>query len=148
MKSIICLNLNLNLQCDCLCCKIRIMWKAKCKQSAFNSRAASYRRDCYRPRTKYEGRYCFHRCLSVNISGGGTPSRSGWWGGGTPARSGWLGGTPSQVWGGGYPSQVLMGGTPSQVWVGVYPIQVLMVGGTHLRFGVGGTPSQGLGYPG
>ena len=28
----------------------------------------------YSPRTKYEGRYCFHRCLSVNISGGSNPS--------------------------------------------------------------------------
>ena len=37
------------------------------------------------------GRYCFHRCLSVNISGGGTPSQV------------WVGGTPSQVW--------LVGGT-------------------------------------
>ena len=27
----------------------------------------------YRPRKKYEGRYCFHRCLSVHISGGGYP---------------------------------------------------------------------------
>ena len=86
------------------------------------------------------GRYCFHRCLSVNISGGGTPSRSGWWG------------TPSQVWlrgvshprsGWGYPIPGLAkGGTPSQVWLGRgYPISV---------WGTPATPSptqHGMGYP-
>ena len=55
------------------------------------------------------GRYCFHRCLPVNICGGGgvsTPARSGRWGGYPPARSGWwIGVPPNQVWmvGGGYP---------------------------------------------
>ena len=69
----------------------------------------------YRPRTKYEGRYCFHRCLSVNISGGGGVGgvphpRFGWWGRGgypIPGLDGGGGGTPSQVWGGG-------GGTPAR----------------------------------
>ena len=101
----------------------------------------------YRPRTKYEGRYCFHKCLSVwmvrghpisGLRGGGTPSRSGWWGvphprpgvgvpqpgldgGGTLARSWWWG-IPHPK-GGGYL------GYPSQVWM------------------VGGTPHPGMGYP-
>ena len=60
------------------------------------------------------GRYCFHRCLSVNISGGGYPVQV-WMVGGIPhPRSGQSGGTPSQVWlgGGGYPIPGL-GGTPS-----------------------------------
>ena len=102
------------------------------------------------------GRYFFHRCLSVNISGGGypvqvwmlggvphlrsgdTPSRSGWLGGGNPISG--LGGElphPGLDGGGGYPIQVWMvGDTPSQVWGGGYPIpggypsQVWMVGGT------------------
>ena len=36
----------------------------------------------YRPRMKYEGRYCFHRCLSVHISGAGVPIQPMW---GTPS---------------------------------------------------------------
>ena len=39
---------------------------------------------CYRPRTKYEGKYCFHRCLRQSVcshlrvgGGGGTHPRSG-----------------------------------------------------------------------
>ena len=88
--------------------------------------------DFYRPRTKYEGRYCFHRCLSVHISGEGIPSsRSG--GGGVPhPRSEWRG-TPSQVQAGGYPIpgpgrgvpiQGLDRGMPSSQWVGRFPSQV------------------------
>ena len=71
------------------------------------------------------GRYCLHRCLSVNISGGGTPS---------------------QVWIGGYPISGLgRGGTPSQVQVGGYPISGL---GGYPISGPGGTPSQvHRGYP-
>ena len=109
------------------------------------------------------GRYCFHRCLSINISGGYPIPGLGWRG------------TPYQVWGGGYPRQVLMmeggtkgtpqlgldgGGYPAQVWGGVgtparskwwgvphpgqYPSQVLMMGSTQ------GTPParSGWGYPG
>ena len=58
----------------------------------------------------YDGRLCFHRCVSVQLLGGwGAPSqvwmvggvlphpRSGWSGVPHP-RSGWCGGTPSQVW--------------------------------------------------
>ena len=56
----------------------------------------------YRPRTKYEGRYCFYRCLSVHICGGIPLPRSGW------------GATDSQIWTGGYliPGQ---DGTPDEV---------------------------------
>ena len=70
-------------------------------------------------------RYCFHRCLSVHTSGGGTPARSSW-GRGTPARSSWgvtlPGGTPPWVppikpGQGGTPARglPLLGGTPPQV---------------------------------
>ena len=61
--------------------------------------------DDYRPRTKYEGRYCFHRCLSVHTCGlggssqvrmGGTPF-PGQDGGGTPFPGQDRGGTPFQV---------------------------------------------------
>ena len=71
------------------------------------------------------GRYCFHRCPSVNISGGG---------GGLPCPGldGGGGGTPSQVWLGG-------GGTPSQVWQGGYSIPGLAGGVPH--------PKSGWGYP-
>ena len=115
----------------------------------------------YHPCTKYDGRYCFHRCLSVNISGGGTLSRSG----GVPhLRSGvgmypiqvWMvGGTPSQRW--RYPSQVWMVGGYSILgevsWPGLdglvphlrsggVPVQVWMLGVPHPRSGVGWYPSQ------
>ena len=102
----------------------------------------------------YDGRLCFHRCVSVQLSGGGYPipslsrgiphPRSGGGGysisgrGGTPSQVG--GGTPSQVWG-GTPSQV-QGGTPSQV--GGYPISGL--GGYPIP-GLGGYPIPGPGVP-
>ena len=60
----------------------------------------------YRPRTKYEGRYCFHRYLSVHISGGGgyhIPDP----GSGVPQVQ--VGGVPYPGGGGGI--------TPSQAWV-------------------------------
>ena len=105
------------------------------------------------------GRYCFHRCLSVNISGEGegTPSRSGWWG--VPYPRSRVGGypIPGLGWGypipGRYPGQVLMMGEypgypPDQVlMVGGYPSQVWMVGG----YPIPGVPQPGLddgGYPG
>ena len=91
------------------------------------------RLSCYRPRTKYEGSYCFHRCLAVNISGGGTPFQV------------WVGFTLSQVR--GYPVPGMgegvlhprsgWRGTPSQVWVGVTPSQVWMGGGYPIP-GLGG----------
>ena len=62
----------------------------------------------------YDGRLCFHRCVSVQLSGGGVypipgldggggypiPGLGGWGGGEVPhPRSGWWrGDTPSQVW--------------------------------------------------
>ena len=122
----------------------------------------------YRPRTKYERRYCFHRCLSVNISGGGgvPHPRSGWWGG--YPRSGWLGrgyprsgwweeGVP-QVWmvGRGVPQVWMVRGYPRSGWwgvPGVPPSQVWMVGGgtPGLDGGLGYTPPSQLwmveGYP-
>ena len=99
-------------------------------------------------RSTYDGRLCFHRCVSVQLSGvggvssprsvgGGYPIPGLWVGGihprsvgeGTPSQvCGW-GGTQSQVWVGGTMSQVWVGGTPSQVWVGGTPSQVWMVGG-------------------
>ena len=75
------------------------------------------------------GRYCFRRCLSVNISGGGV--------------------TSSQVWGGGVPGLGSRGvphlrsrGDPSQVW----GVPHLRSGGVpHLRSG--GVPHLRSGYP-
>ena len=68
------------------------------------------------------GRYCFHRCLSVNISGrGGNRSSLGW--GGYP-NLGWGGypklglGVPGPKLGWGVPGLRSGGGTPSQVWGG------------------------------
>ena len=39
-----------------------------------------YHVNFYRPRTQYDGRLCFYRCLSVNTGGGGgfTPSWPRW----------------------------------------------------------------------
>ena len=80
------------------------------------------------------GRYCFHRCLSVNISGGGTPSRSGWYGGGTP----------SQVWLGWYPIQ---GGTPlARPGMG-YPLPPGPGMGYPPDMGWGTPPGPEMGYP-
>ena len=53
------------------------------------------------------GRYCFHRCLSVNISGGGYLV-SDFWGGYLVSDLG--GGTWSQIFGGGTWSQIFGGG--------------------------------------
>ena len=122
------------------------------------------------------GRYCFHRCLSVNILGG--VPHPGLDGGGVPhLRSG---GTPSQVWGGGYPipevgvlpqpgldggGYPISGGYPGQVLMmggiphpGGYPGQILMMGGVPPTSRPGwdtphpptlgwGTPWPGMGYP-
>ena len=75
----------------------------------------------YHPHTKYEGRYCFYRCLSVNISGeGGTPSGQPEEGYSIPAPGG---GYPIQLTGGLPHPRSRQGGTPSQVWTGVPPIQ-------------------------
>ena len=126
-------------------------------------RKSSKKKSFYRPRTKYEGRYCFHRCLSVNISGGRGYPILGLSGGVSHSRSGW-GRTPSQVsqgvpvpgldrrvpcprlWGypipgmgGGYSNPGLDGGgypmvPPSQVWM----VGVLRVPPTGTGWG---TPS-------
>ena len=67
----------------------------------------------------YDGRLCFHRCVSVQLSGGG--------------------GTPSQVWVGGYPISGLGGGG--------YPIPGPGPGGYPVP-GPGGYPIPSLGvYP-
>ena len=108
------------------------------------------------------GKYCFHRCLSVNICGGGYPIPG--LGGGvpcpgldggavphprsrvgdTPGRSGWWG-VPHPRSGVGVPLTGLDGeGTPSQVWVGGYPGQVWMVEGTPSQVWSGGVPQKGL----
>ena len=84
-----------------------------------------------RVRSTYDGRLCFHRCVSVQLSGGGVPHlRSGQ--GRYPIPD--LGvphsanlGTPSQVWsgGGGYP--ILPMGwwvPPIQDWIGPPPSKI------------------------
>ena len=84
----------------------------------------------YRPRTKYEGRYCFHRCLSVHISGGEVPHSAD---GGDPISGPGGGGVGYPVSGpgrgypvpcpGGYPIPGPgRGYTPSiQDWMGYLP---------------------------
>ena len=57
------------------------------------------------------GRYCFHRCLSVNISGGGVPGLR-FSGGGVPGLRFSGGSTWSQIFGGGTCSQIFGGGVP------------------------------------
>ena len=90
-------------------------------------------RPCYRPLTKYGGRYCFHR-YSVCPHFGGTPSS---WQGGYPISGPGRGGTPSSWW--GYPtSRWGWGGTPSSWWRST-PSQV-QVGGV-------GYPIQLIGVP-
>ena len=85
----------------------------------------------YRPRTKYKGRYCFHRCLSVHLSGG-TPSS---WQGEVPhSRSRW-----------GYPIQST--GVPIPGPGRGFHIQLMGVPHPRSRQGVPhpadrGTPSQ------
>ena len=82
-----------------------------------------YTTDFYRPRTKYEGRYCFHRCLSVRISGEYPIQRMAGGGVFTPSqvqtgvphpRSRQGGGTPTHT------SRTRWGIPPLQDWVG-YP---------------------------
>ena len=99
----------------------------------------------YRPCAKY----CFHRCLSVHIWGGGYPhlADGGYphpadWGGGYPIQL--TGGYPSGQWGvppgtptigtgWGYPLSGLDGGTP----------HLIRTGWGYLPFGTGsGTPRQ------
>ena len=109
------------------------------------------------PTYKVRGRYCFHRCLSVHILGGGEDYLillTG--GGGTLSQvSRWKGGTPSQIQGEGYPIQPIggiphprsrWGGTPPvPTWDGVPPCPILdgippppstcyVVGGMPLAF--------------
>ena len=99
------------------------------------------------------GRYCFHRCLSVNISGGGYPIQI-WMIGGFPhpslargvphPRSG-QGGTPSQVWPGGVPHpRPGMGYLPARPGMG-YPPDLGW--GTPLDMGQGTPPDLGWGTP-
>ena len=109
----------------------------------------------YRPRTKYEGRYCFHRCLSVHTCRGGTPSQVRM---GDTQFPGQDGGCPIPMSGWGYPiprsgqgvphSHVRTGGTTSQVWMGGTPIPGLDRRVPYSRSGWG-YPIPGLdrGYP-
>ena len=74
----------------------------------------------------YDGRLCFHRCVSVQLSGAG--------------------GTPSKVWlgGGGTPSQVYPGYPPDQVWIG-YPPQTWDGEPPTPDLGQGTPPGPGMG---
>ena len=77
-----------------------------------------------RVRSTYDGRLCCHRCVSVQLSGGGgVPCpRSGSWGVPHPRSGSWGVPHPRSGWWGGYPSQVWMvgGGTPARSgWWGV-----------------------------
>ena len=76
----------------------------------------------YRPRTEYDGRLCFYRCLSVN-RGRGTPAKS---------RRGGGGGTPRYL----PPGQVQMGGGVPQ---GTYPTAKVPTPPARFRW-VGGNP--------
>ena len=89
-----------------------------------------------------KGRYCFHRCLSVNISGGGVVPRSGLDGRGVPhPRSGqgsgwWLGGG----WGlpGVPPPRPEMGYPPDLRWGTPPPITQSSIASTC--YAAGGVP--------
>ena len=84
----------------------------------------------------YDGRLCFHRCVSVQL-GGGTRSSLGW------------GGYPIQPWMGGYPIQPWMGwGLPNSALDGGVPNPALDGGDTRSSLG-GGVPNPALdgGYP-
>ena len=96
------------------------------------------------------GRYCFHRCLSVNISGGGV-SCPGLDGRGVPhPMSGREGGGvlhPRSGQGVPHPRSGRVGGLgypPDQVWMG-YPPGPGM--GYPPRPGTGYPPRPGMGYP-
>ena len=65
----------------------------------------------YRPHRKDEGRYCFYRCLSVNISRGGVPPSFPM---GVTPFSGLNGGTPVLTWEGGIPHPDLRRWYPHQ----------------------------------
>ena len=90
------------------------------------------------------GRYCFHRCLSVNISGGGTWSQIFRDGGAIPGLRFYRGGTWSQIFRG------VGGGTWSQIFGGGGVPDLRFGGGVPgLRFSRGGylvSDFQG-GYP-
>ena len=103
------------------------------------------------------GRYCFHRCLSVNICvWGGYPSQV-WMVGGVPhPRSEVGGGTLGGLDGGGYHIPGV-GGTPARFgwwgvphpWHGGYPSQIWMVVGGYplARSGWwGGVPHSSSGW--
>ena len=75
------------------------------------------------------GRYCFHRCLSVNISEGGVPGLR-FLGGGTWSQIFWGGYLVSDFWGGGTWSQIFWGGDLVSDFLGGVP---------GLRF-LGGVP--------
>ena len=82
------------------------------------------------------GRYCFHRCLSVNILT--------FQGGGYPIQVWMVGGTPSQVWpGGGYPIPGLAQGTPLDLRWGTPPDMGWGPPQTSDRV----PPRHGMGYP-
>ena len=102
------------------------------------------------------GRYCFYRCLSVNICGvvgrGGVPHpRSGvgryhgqaWMVGGTRARSGWWGVPHPRSGVGRYHGQAWMVGVVPHPRCGGVPWTGLDGGGYPIP-GVGGVPWPGL----
>ena len=96
----------------------------------FQWEAAKLLWHCYRLRTKYDGRLCFYRCLSVNTGGGVTPAS----------------GSMSFLLSGGYPSfrsHVLCRGYPS-LWSHVLSRGTAASGHIPQKRG---TPSQDLGTP-
>ena len=106
------------LECFAVCVRF-LKFTCECDTSFFTARV----------RSTYDGRLCFHRCVSVQLSGWGVPHPRSGWGGGYPIsglddggvpypRSGWWQGYPIPgLDGGGTPSQVWMEGTP---WPGLY----------------------------
>ena len=96
-----------------------------------------------RVRSTYDGRLCFHRCVSVQLlRGGGLPHPKVCVGGGTHTSSGWWG--VPQVW--------MVGDTQGTPHKGV-PHPVMVEGGTPSSHGRGlprvPPPSRlGRGYPG
>ena len=125
-----------------LCCRYRI--KCYC---LYHKKSIHWIRIVTARVRSLTGRYCFHRCLSVNIGGGGYPipslgrgvphPRSGW---GVPhPRSRWEGGTPFQVWTGGTPT-ITGWSTPPPPSLGGVPPHTITGWGTPTHTGWGKPP--------
>ena len=84
----------------------------------------------------YDGRLCFHRCVSVQ---GGGPRSQIFGGGGSQVSDFWRGGPRSQIFRGGLRSQIFGGGPRSQIFRGD-PRSQIFGGGPRSQIFWGGYP--------